>query len=162
MTDEELDAAITEAVLAATAEEKLVRLERLRQSVIAERRLLRGLCIAAIVAAMVAGGVAAWAKVTVDNAEADRAENRITSCVAFNDQQQRSIDANEAQVREVFRSLTSDDELTPEERAELDRLFADHDAVIEASFPLRDCSPDGIDAYFDDDDTTNPYVREGQ
>lgn len=160
MTDDELREAIEEARLMASAEQKLSTLERLRLSVLSERRVLRVLTVVAIVVGMVGIGLSVWSIGRVNEAEASRADNRVSSCVQFNEQQQRSIHANEAQVREVFRSLTSDDELTSDERAALDRLFEDHDAVIVAAFPMRDCSDEGIDAYFDDDETTDPFVTQ--
>lgn len=158
MTDDELQAAIDEAVMLVDVEQKLGALERLRRSVLEERRLLRGLTIMAIVTGMIGIALSTWAIKAVGTAEASRKDARVVSCEAFNDQQERSIDGNEAQVREVFRSLTSDDDLTPAERERLDTLFADHDKVIELSFPLRDCSPEGIEAYFDDDPTTDPLA----
>lgn len=160
MGDDKFDAAVAEAVAMATAEQKLSALERLRRSVLKERRWLRGLTIVSIVVGCTGIVLAVLALVALDEAESERAGNRVTSCEQQNEQQQRSIDGNNAQVREVFRSLTSDDVLTAEEQASLDRLFKDHDAVIERSFPMRDCSQAGIDAYFDDDPTTDPFVRE--
>lgn len=165
MNDEAFDAAVQEAVAAATAEQKLSALERLRTSVLKERRLLRVLTILAIVVGCVGIFLAVTARQTADKAqtavaqaEASRAEARVSSCEQFNEQQKRSIAGNDAQVREVFRSLTSDDDLSESELKALDQLFKDHDAVIAAAFPMRDCTERGIDAFFDDDPRTNPYL----
>lgn len=157
MTDDELQTAIDEARAMASAEQKLDALERLRQSMLGERRLLRVLTILAIAVGCFGAVEGYAAKDAFDEYRQAQQEARVASCQQFNDQQQRSIDGNKAQVREVFRSLTSDEPLTAAEKAGLDRLFADHDRVIEHAFPMRDCSDEGIAAYLDADPTTDPF-----
>lgn len=120
-----------------------------------KRRLAVGAAVAALVFGLIGATFGTVGLLTAGEAS-DKADTLLESrdtarkiaCDEFNAQQARSIHANEAQVREVFRSLTSDDELTPDDQARLDQLFADHDAVIEAAFPMRDCTPEGIATYY--------------
>lgn len=158
--DDQFDAAVAEAVAAVTAEQKLEALARLRVSVLKERRTLRVLTIVAIIVGCVGIYLSVDARDALAVSEADRAEARVSACVQWNDQQHRSIDGNKAQVRQVFTSLAAGEVLSPERQAQIDRVFADHDQVIDESFPLRNCSPAGITAYFDDDPTTDPFVED--
>lgn len=158
VTDDELQRSIDEARAIVLAEQKLRALERLRRSVVAERRLLRILTIMAIAVGVFGAAEGLVARSALDDYRDGQHEARVNACEQFNDQQQRSVEGNKAQVREVFASLTSDEPLTPARKARLDRLFADHDRVIEEAFPMRDCSDEGIDAYVDDDPATDPFV----
>lgn len=155
MTDDDLREAIEEARAMASAEQKLSALERLRRSVLAERRLLRILTIIAIAVGMMgiglslhSLGIASDAQDALDEFQASRVEARVTSCESFNDQQQRSISANEAQLRVVFEATGRVRDA--EEQAQLEVLYEKHDKVIESAFPMRDCSAAGIAEFYGD------------
>lgn len=148
MTDDELDAAIEEARLTASAEQKLVSLERLRSSVLSERRVLRVLTVVAIVVGMVGIGLAVGsyaianrAQDALDVMEASRAEARIVSCESWNADTADRINGILLSV-----ATRSSDPEAAKERVEPLLL------------PHRDCSDAGIEDYFDGDPATDPFV----
>ena len=149
VTDDQMNEAIAEAVALETADAKLAALVRLRTSVLRERRLLRGLTIVSIVVGctgIVLGGLALH---VLDDVEKDRADNLRGSCHQYNEQQARAREGNKAQLLVVLDTNTSGRELTPEQQARIAAITAAHDAVIDSSFPDRDCSPEGIAKYLD-------------
>jgi hypothetical protein len=146
--DDQFQAAIDEAVNMQRADDKLKALERLCAAVISERRVLRFLTVMSFV---IGGAAVVLSLISLDalnRFEQERGDARHASCVAFNDQQRRSVDANEAQLRVVIEALTAGREQTEEGKARIQTLYEMHDRVIEDAFPGRDCTPTGIEAYF--------------
>jgi hypothetical protein len=84
----------------------------------------------------------------LDRFEQERGDARHASCVAFNDQQHRSVTANEAQIRKVIEVLTAGRQQSEDAEARILTLYREHDRVIEDAFPERDCTPEGIQLYF--------------
>lgn len=121
---------------------------------------LQRLAIGALIAAAIGIGVGAAGfsaadkadrKADIATARADaileaRTTSRKIACDEFNEQQARSRAGEKAQVRSVI----SDRPRTPEEQAQIDELLRRHDAQVDASYPDRDCSPDGIAAYYEE------------
>lgn len=149
MTDEELQAAIDEAVKMTTAEQKLSALERLRTSVLSERRILRVLTVMATVTAAVGVSLSLQSLSALNRFEDERASRARGSCIQYNEQQDRSREGNKRQLRVVIEGLTTGRRTTPEGQARIDALYLLHDEAMDAAFPHRDCTPDGIEAYLE-------------
>lgn len=99
-----------------------------------------------------ANAAAADAQAAIDANEASTAEARIASCNQFNDQQDRNAQGEKDQLRFVFGRLFTD--LDPDRQAELDAFYADYDADVDARYPHRVCTPEGIEAYLSTSTTT--------
>lgn len=155
MTDDELQTAIDEAVSMDKAEQKLSALERLRTSVVRERRWLRYLHVLTILLAGSAIVLGVIALIALDRFEDERASRSLGSCLQFNEQQQRAIEGaveiadtqNHAVLDRIFRDLD------PDEEARLQALYVEARADVEAkaveTYPLRDCTPEGIEEYLE-------------
>lgn len=156
MPDRTIREAIDEAVAVETAEAKMRALVRLRQSVLQERRLLRVLTVLSIIG-MCAAIYLGWsARMALAEFEATRAESRVIGCESWNEQQLRSRAGDMNQTRTQFEALASftGADRTPEQQvrveAFLEDLYGQQAKASEASYPLRDCSPAGIRAYYEE------------
>lgn len=147
MTDDQFQAAVDEAVAMEHANQKLASLERLRRSVVRERLWQRILTCLSIVVAGAAIVLAVVANGSLDRFESERASRSRGSCVQYNEQQERSREGNKTQLRVVITGLTAGRTVTPEGQAQLDALYTVHDAAMDAAFPDRVCTPEGIEAY---------------
>lgn len=155
MNDEAFDAAVQEAVSLADAEQKLSALERLRRSVLKERRLLRVLTVVAIVVGCVgiflavgARSVANEASAALDAFTASRTEARAIACQADNDTAGRINGLND-RTQDLLRDASAGGDRTPEEQERVDAFLVEQLAKYEAlKVPLRDCSPQGIEDYY--------------
>lgn len=147
MGDDEFERAVSEAVEMAEAEHKLAALVRLRQSVLAERRLLRVLTVVAIIVGCVGIFLSVGARYTADKAQdalaeiqASRADARLVSCISYNEDVVDRV--NGILITAGARSDNPDA----------------HDRVEQLLLPHRDCSAQGIADYFDGDRATDPFV----
>lgn len=132
-------------------------------------RLAIGLATGALVIGAIGAGVGVIGLASADDAnqKADAAEakadailvsrdaSRKIVCDAFNEQQLRARAGDDRQTRTQFESLAAfaGDDRTPEEEAEvrayLEGLYADQAKASEESYPLRDCSPEGIALFYE-------------
>lgn len=151
MNDSDFDAAVAEAVKAETADAKLGALVRLRKSVLKERRLLRAATIVSIILACVAIRVASRAgeeghQVHEDLQEflAQRHTAQVSACDGYNTD---VVD----KVNGILDSIADGSKNPAGAHAVLDPLRLTH----------RRCDQAGIDAYYDDDPTTDPFVKDG-
>lgn len=84
-----------------------------------------------------------------------RSTSRKIACDAENEQQLRSRAGDDRQTRVMFDALNNftRGDRTAEEDAQvqafLDRLYADQAKAAEESYPLRDCSPEAIKAFYE-------------
>lgn len=133
---------------------------------------IRRFALLALLAAVLSTAVAIDARGKADDAKVDAAAAeakadailqardtaRKITCDAFNDQQLLSRAGDDRQTRLHFEALASftagDDGRTPDEEAEvrafLDQLYADQAKAGEKSYPLRDCTPEGIARFYEE------------
>lgn len=122
-------------------------------------KIATGLAVGALGLGGIAATIGVVGLTTADNANVKvdavieaRDNARKISCDAANDQQLRSRAGDDRQTRVLFESLatfTSDPD-DPEIRAFLERLYADQAKASEESYPLRDCSPEGIARFYEE------------
>ncbi len=104
-----------------------------------------------LILALAAGPVYFRSEAIDSQRAADQTEARVAACEQYNEQQDRSRDGNKAQIRVIFGFLTAlGDGQDDEERAALEELYQLHDSEIDKSFPDRDCSPDGIEEFYEE------------
>lgn len=143
MTNDDFDAAVAEAVKLEHADQKLAALVRLRRSVLKERRLLRALTVLSILLGCGAIMLGIQARMALDEFKVSRAEARVTSCESYNAD---TVD----KVNGILRSIAEGSRDPEAAAVVVDPLMLDH----------RLCTDDGINAYFDGDPTTDPFVKE--
>lgn len=115
-----------------------------------DRNLRVGIALACAIGLV---GVAAGFKAqdAVDTVNAQRAEARVTSCEAYNDDLVASVNALNDRTQDLLRTATerNRENRTAEQQAVTDQLLAQELGKYEAiKLTPRDCSPEGIDAYF--------------
>lgn len=148
MSDDQFDAAVEEAVAAATAEQRLVELERLRKSVLKERRLLRILTALAIIVGSFGAVEGLAAKDALNEFRDSRASARKVGCVADNDTADRINGLND-RTQDLLRDAVAGGDRTPEEQAQALKFLAEQLDKYEAlKVPRRDCSDGAIDSYY--------------
>lgn len=88
---------------------------------------------------------------------AERTESRAVSCQAENNTAER-LNALNATVGTIVQSVnTPNPDRSPEQQAVIDHFIAQAlDELEHALVPLRDCSPEGIADYFENNATTVP------
>lgn len=148
VTDDELQRSIDEARAIVLAEQKIRALERLRSSVVSERRLLRVLTVLSIAGCVLASlvgwqafGIASDARAALDEFDASRQEGRVISCESYNTDVVDKING-------ILLSVASQSRDPAAARARIGPLLLDQ----------RDCSDKGIADYFDGDTATDPFV----
>lgn len=159
MTDDDFDAAVAEAVKYEQAERKLSALERLRTSVLKERRLLRLLTIMAIIVGCIGIGLAVDARNTattarhaaetaqkaLDEFQASRNESRVASCHDANKIAQKHNDLTQSDEDTLTLAAKGNGTRTPDEQARVDAFLAQRIAKYESlKIEIRDCSLAGI------------------
>lgn len=157
--DDGMQEAIDEALNAASAEEKLAQLVRLRQSVLSERKLLRALTLIAIMVGSVGIWQSVGARSTADDARealdvfrAQRTESRVIACNAENDSAAR-INALNDRTQDLLRAATADrdGDRTPEAQARVEALLNGELVKYEAiKIPYRKCDLASVEAYYEE------------
>ncbi len=86
----------------------------------------------------------------LDEANAQRNENKIAACLQYKKQQEQGIDSDIAQSHDLIDALAASSPQTPATDTAVVAYNEKHDALIREGHPLRDCSPAGIEKYLSD------------
>ena len=151
-TTEEVATRLTESIDKLTVELRTVQInQEAAEQRQRKRRNFQAVCLAVLALAIVVACIAIYRNGdTIKENEASRQQARIASCKQYNVQMKETREGVVQIAVASLEGLAGDPaNLTDAELGLREQVVARASATAEATFPYRDCSPEGLDAYFE-------------